>query len=380
MTCVVDKSRLCGLQLKSTNYLCTFNILEINMTNFFNASKFSALLTYQIVTKVLESFDLIDYHMSLVYENTTTIPFGNTNSNAHKYLRYTYTVWTTHGQGINIWIRTIAMIKPTNVSVSVLDGPTLVKLFDLRDLKSQGYKYQAGFRVTIGVMIINNIKQKVAKFLYKIYTFKPQVTDLENDPNVTKKISLNTARRSHNPIFYYAFLTVRASRSKFIQLRFANLRQFAGASHGCAEGGFVLSDFKDSHFWLTGPFCTQHGTEPLVNDIKTFQSTHNLITFFLYSYTFEMDVDIEFQHTECEGITNPCLRFCNPYRHLDLHKQNYKIESGASGNKCVVSIIITNGCVVVQNPPNQVSRCYLQILAHKGNVITSEFRTLNFIR
>ena len=267
--------------------------MEIMLINTLPLSKSLTLITYQIVTKLNRNLHLFDYHMYLRHSHTSTAAYDYTHFKKFN-LVFLYTIWTTHGFGINIWLRAIDMKNPTNVSVSVYDRPFLIESFDFRDLTDDGFWYQAGFRATISVIINDDIKQKVSLFSFKTYEHKQHVIFLEDNSSDIQKISLNTSERPHNPIFYYKYLTVRAKTSKYIQMTFTKLRKYTGESYHCAEGGFVLSDNNDTHLQVTGPFCTQHGTEPLVNDIKTFQSTHDVLTFFLYSYSFEMDVDIEF--------------------------------------------------------------------------------------
>ena len=163
MICNGDTAIVCGVEYKLTNYLCTFSRLELELHNFINISTFSALITYQIVSRLTRSLHLLDYHMLLHDSYASILPFGDTHVNANTHLVYLCTVWTTHGKGINIWIRAIPIKKPNYAFVSVSDGPTFVKSFFLGDLSSHGYRYQALFSVTIGVMLIDTGKRKVAK-------------------------------------------------------------------------------------------------------------------------------------------------------------------------------------------------------------------------
>ena len=322
----------------------------------------------------------------MIYAGTTNVPFHSTHLGiVNIYLSYLYTIWVAHGLGININITAFAIEIQTDVYVNVYDGPILAKSTTLHEIASSSFKYQAGFRMTIGLTIINDNNNILDDFIkelailsYSAYQYQPHVVHLDKYLNATRTITIDTSKRNHNQIFYYKYLTVSTVGSKFVQMTFTNLTKFSKASQGCEDGGFVLSDVLQNHIFVTGPFCSQHGTEPLVNDIRTFFSTQNFTTIFVYSYKFQMEVDIVFNQTPCEGITNPCSRFCNPNH--ELPTQNYRTKFSSGTNICGGDIYIEKGCVVVQKTPSAHTGCEIMVIAPAGQIKTSDFRVINNIR
>ena len=354
-----------------------FNKLNIELNNILSYPKMSILLSYEIVQKQAVIYYLNDYHRYMVREGTTYIPFDSTLFNIIGYQSYLYTVWVAHGLGININIEAFVIKYQTNAFVNIYDGPILVKSTTLYELASNRFRYQAGFRVTIGITMIDDLTRVLAKLSYSHYHYKPQEIYIENS---TRTISIDTAKRNHNQIFYYKYLTVTTMKSKFVQIAFTNLAKFSEASEGCEYGGFALSDVLEHHISVTGPFCSQHGTEPLVNAINTFHSTQNFITIFIYSYKFQMSVDIVFSETFCGGITNPCDRFCNP--NLELPTQNYRVKFSSRYLICSGDIYIENGCVVVQKTPAAqiYSYCDFTVIAYEGQIKTRNFHVINMMK
>ena len=379
LTCKKERMNACGYRQRFTDYLCMFNKLIITLDNPSKFPKFSILLSYELLQKLVTPFYLYDYHKYMIYEGTTNVPFSFPHfSIIYIYLSYLYTIWVAHGQGIDIKITATTIISQTNVLVNIYDGPILVKSSTLHEVASSGFKYQAGFRMTIGLTFIDAVFQELAALSYNAYQYQRQVIQLDKYQNATRTISIDTSKRNHNQIFYYKYLTVSTVKTKFVQVTFANLTKFYKASQGCEDGGFVLSDVLQHHNFVTGPFCSQHGTEPLVNAIKTFLSTQNFITIFVYSYQFQMEVNIVFSQTLCEGITNPCSRFCNPNQ--ELPTQNYKTKISSSDHSCYGSIYMEKGCVVVQKTPAAKIICKIEIIASAGQLKTSDFRMINNIR
>ena len=377
MACKNDTRLVCGYKHRTSDYLCMFNKLIIELNNFISYPKISILLSYEIVQKQAVIYYLNDYHRYMVREGTTYIPFDSTLFNILGYQSYLYTVWVAHGLGININIEVVVINYQTNAFVNIYDGPILVKSTTLYELASNRFRYQAGFRVTIGITMIDGFTRVLAKLSYSHYHYKPQVIHIENS---TQTISIDTAKRNHNQIFYYKYLTVTTKKSKFVQMAFTNLAKFSEASEGCEDGGFALSDVLEHHISVTGPFCSQHGTEPLVNAINTFHSTQNFATIFIYSYKFQMKVDIVFSETFCGGITNPCDRFCNP--NLELPTQNYWVKFTGHYLFCSGDIYIEKGCKVVQKTPAAqiYSYCDLTVIAYEGQIKTRNFHVINMIK
>ena len=377
LTCNIETRFVCGHRQRFSYFLCVFNKLTVKLINIIRFPKFSAFLSYEIVQRLPTTFQLLDYHTFLLHENTTNLPIFVSHLSHNIYLSYLFTIWAVHGLGINIKIADSTLNNQTNVIVNIYDGPVLVKSSTLKELATNRFRYQAGFRVTVGFTILDNVFGELVTLSYGAYHYKPQVISINKYEKST--ISIDTAKRNHNQIFYYKYLTVTTTQSKFVQLTFKNLTKFSEVSEGCEDGGFVLSDNLKDHFLVAGPFCSQHGTEPLVNAINTFYSSGNFITVFVYSYNFQMTVDIVFNQTPCEGITNPCIRFCKKWQQR-YPLQNYRTTFSKNAHTCGGNLFIERGCVVVQKTPTERVVCDLTVVASAGQIKTSNFRVINNIR
>ena len=365
-------------------YLCMFNEVEILLEKEFNFPKYSVLLSYQVVARTQAELMLYNYHVTLISQSgVEQIPYSSSFLNTNTIHSYLYTIWTHHGRGINVSMDALAIAEETDAFVNILDGPVLVESFLLYNLTQKRYSYKGGFRVTIGIELVAKFIQTVATLAYDTFKLRPQFLALDKHKGFIRNLSMNTMRRTHNQILYYKYVTVITNKDKYIRITFTNLARYAGASYMCEHGGFVLSDFLKTHWWVTGPFCTQHGTEPLVNDVRTFLSRVNHITFILYSYTFEMDVDITFEQTHCQGITNPCTQYCDRRRRTDYSRVgNYRMQLYRSRMGCSLYIVLVKGCVVLQETlQNEITKvCNIGVLAENGSLTASKLLVINNIR
>ena len=350
------------------------------MKNDFKLSSLSILLAYQVVQKLPVQFYAYDDQIFIAQPETILVPFLGVPLYADAYILSLITLWTNHGRGIHIKLAARPIKDKSDVFVKIFDGPILMGPFDLDRFPKRTLRYAAGFRLTIGIESINNVTRQFAKLTYQTFQQRQQQVDLNKHQDATWKISIDTTKKAHNRKLYYKYLTVSTTKSKYLQMTFTNLRQFSYASKGCEDGGFVLSEESDDHGIVTGPFCSQRGTEPLVNAIKTFHSSHEYITIFIYSYTFQMKVDITFRHAECQGITNPCTRFCNLRRDKINETQNYWTETSLYQRTCSSTIHLKMGCVVLQKIPGRNSKCKLMFFAHGGLIKTTDFKVVNNIR
>ena len=170
----------------------------------------------------------------------------------------------------------------TDAFVMVYDGPILVKYSRLSEISKGSYRYKAGFRAKVGFQLNEHASEEVCHVRFHISTRYPE------SRIISKYVSFNTMRRSENQVLYYKSLLV--SSFSFINMTFTNIRQYKGESDMCESGGFILPDFSmyKMYIYVTGPFCTKRGTEPLVNAVRSCQSSSMFIVFILYSYTFWM--------------------------------------------------------------------------------------------
>ena len=350
------------------------------MKNDYKLSNLSIILSYQVVQKLSVQFYAYDDQILIIEPQTKIVPFLGVPLYEDAYISSLITLWTNHGQGIHIKLAVMPIKEKTDVFVKIFDGPILMGPFDLDRFPKRTLTYSAGFRVTVGIESIDNVTREFATLAYQTFPFRQRQVDLDKHPDATWTFSIDTTKKDHNRRLYYKYLTVSTTKSKFLQMTFTNLSQFSYASHGCEDGGFVLSEESDDHAIVRGPFCSQQGTEPLVNAIKTFHSKNEYITIFIYSYTFRMKVDITFRHAECQGITNPCTHFCNLLRENINETQNYWTEAGFYQRTCKSTIHLKRGCVVMQITPRQNIRCKLMLLAHGGLIKINDFKVVNNIR
>ena len=390
LVCYKDIRTICGTRKKYSYYLCLSNKLKITLQNEHRFSNVSMLLSYEIVQKLVVPFLLYDDQTYIFYTKTMVLPITQISINTTTYISHLYTIWAAHGNGIATKLSVLPIQNETNVFVKIYDGPVLVRFFSLYLLSTRELKYKAGFRMTIGIEFVDTIMHPSVSVSYKRYSFRRLIIDLDDYQGAKWMTSIDTTKREHKQVLYYKYLTVETSEPNFVQMTFTNLTTFSDASQGCEDGGFVLSDNFIEHTDVAGPFCTQQGTEPLVNAMRTFFSANRYITIFIYSYTFQMKVIITFQQTLCQGITNPCYRFCNRYKengqkYASNYERNYDIATTGYHHSCEARIYINKGCVVVQKIPGKCFACkiFIQVahLLEKTAVIrVTDFRVTDNIR
>ena len=250
---------------------------------------------------------------------------------------------------MSVRINTLNFIGNNNVSVSIFDGPIFVRSSTLNDINH--FQYDGGNEVTCGIDVLNGDVPDVDG-LEIVYTAHKQTLNHVKLSNVddTFNITVNTRQR-HGAIFYYKYLKVKAENS-FVKMTFTKVHSLSGTSYNCKYGGVVFSDLSKFAVGINGPYCSQYGTSPLGNDVNTFYSMQNYLIFLIYSYTFQINVEIFFQRSHCEGITNMPNLLCGDdavYKYVESPPINY-IHLGIRTNKlqCIINIQIIKGCVIVQ--------------------------------
>ena len=195
--------------------------------------------------------------------------------------------------------------------------------------------------------------------------------------NHTFNTSSNTKDRDGH--FYHKIFRVNTNiDDKFVKLTFTNIRELSSPSYNCEHGGFIVSELWGYYEYpiVYSPYCTQHGTEPLVNEVNTFHSAHPHLVLIIFSYTFQMDVDILFETTPCEGITNICNVFCGQFATNHVMRigepLNYVVlNSKDSISTCIVQLQVIKGCIKVQQVSDRTGLvCYLSISVKEGMIQT----------
>ena len=356
MRCMKDEEQLCGHGDIYVTYFCLFNQLELRLESRVDLTYASLLVQYQVMHGLTYLW-LNETHSHADPTQELTIMTIIFEAVFFASQLQSHTVKTFYRFLLEIGIKVILaedVHSQDNVedliSVSIFDGPILVNSSFLYEM--DGFRYVGGFTITCQVDIMNGVVLIRGK-INLIFEKRLQVTLDVNLANIedTYNLSVNTMNR--DTTFYYKYLRVRTANS-FVKITFTNIRWFSGQSHGCEYGGFSVSDFWDGHFQVIGPYCTRHGTEPLVNDVNSFHSSNEFLTLIIYSYTFQMDVDISFQTTQCEGVTNICNVYCGKYVKFYKDKQHnsdknfvvlYKRKTRFS---CRVQLQILKQCVMVQ--------------------------------
>ena len=358
MRCLKDEEQLCGHGDIYMTYFCLFNQLELRLESRVDSTYASLLVKYQVMHGLTYLW-LNEAHSHTEFTQVLTIiPIKFEAALVDNQLQsYRYTVKTFYRFLLEVGIKIIKLedVKELYnaedlISVSIFDGPILVNSSLLSEM--DGFSYVGGYTITCQVDIFNGITY-IRGILNLIYQRRLQETLDVNLANIkdTYKTSVNTMKR--NSIFYYKYIRVRTAKH-FVKLTFTKIRTLSGQSHSCEYGGFVVSDFWDAHLQVIGPYCTRHGTEPLVNDVNTFHSRNNFLTLIIYSYTFQIDVDISFQSTQCEGVTNICNVYCGNYVDFYTDKKFYSEKNFVvlyferTQFTCRVQLQILKQCVMVQ--------------------------------
>ena len=257
------------------------------MDNEIRWSQFSVLLAYQIAPKLSKWFSIHEYHIhaSTVVLKSLTIPF--IAPLPRNILSSFYTIWADYVKEISLLLYGHNNRSQTDAFVMVYDGPILVKYSTLNEISKGSYRYKTGFRAKIGIQLNDHASEEVCHVRFHTDTRYPE-SRIISKLSETLNVSFNTMQRSANQVLYYKSLLV--SSFSFVKMTFTNIRQYQGESPMCENGGFILSDFSmyKMYIYVTGPFCTKRGTEPLVNAVRSFQSSSEFIVFILYSYTFWM--------------------------------------------------------------------------------------------
>ena len=392
MLCNQEEEVICGQGNQYNNYYCFFNKVDIELQNTHTVPKFSVLLIYQIRTLRelwLREFRAFMGKLERFEERSQSdhLLMFHDIPDAEMIWSHRYTIWTYHGQGVQLKFFAINFAKEDRVSVAIFDGPVKVisrLIYEYTHSSNNFYsvyRYKGGFCVTYVLEHLASLHSEgQARMMYEKYKYDFEYYHI-NSMNDIKTLSINTHHKSENKVLYYRYISVRTEANSFIQLNLTKLRSLSGASNNCEYGGFALSEAQSYHYTVIGPYCTQSGTEPLVNNITTFQSSRHYLTLFVYSFTFELLIDLTFQQTECEGITNICNRFCVSDGQILHPPVNYReTHSVLESITCLVAVIIRERCVIVQKTPIYSKfKCHVQFFAYKG-IFNVSYQTLNNIK
>ena len=335
----------------------------------------SLLITYQSLHGLTKLF-LDEYFSDKTYTRTAVLnlhaPFRRL-SFMYQLQSYRITIRVYYGFLVGVSISTRDVANNNHVSVSIFDGPILVNTFFLNDI--DGFLHVGGYEITCGIVILDGDVPKVngLDIEYEIYRQTLDHVKLSN-VNDTFNITVNTRQRN-GTIFYYKYLKVEAE-SSFVKMSFSKIRSLSGTSYNCEYGGLIFSDLWRLRTAVYGPYCSQYGISPLGNDVKTFHSGQNNLILLIYSYTFQIDVDILFQRSDCEGVTNMCTLLCGAqgkYSRIFNPPVNY-VFIARQVNKlfCKISIQLIKGCMKIQrlySDSNAV--CIIGIYVRAGAMLTA---------
>ena len=368
LSCHEDEELLCGHGDIYMTYFCFYHQLQLKLESRVHPAYTSLILSYQVLHSLTnlwmeESFFFINSTRKLYVRPVPLRALSST----YLMQSHRFTIKTYYGSQLFVWLNIHSYTENEMTSISLFDGPILVNTSFLYEMER--FKYFGGFAVTLGVDILNSVMPTEDRFDIKFYRLTANMTDVDISNNHAYNISLNTWNR--DTILYYKHLRVKNTDNDFVKISFTNIRTYSGSSYNCEYGGFVLSDIWDLHVSVYGPYCTQHGMEPLVNEVSTFHSKNTYLVLIVYSYTFQLDVDISFQSASCEGLTNICDVYCGPVSSVHmLHNKgtNYEVQGVKyDKNVCFVSLHITKGCLMIQELSTRMTdACIVNLFTRSG--------------
>ena len=355
-------------------------------------SSVSVLATYQVILRN----EAIWLEESIGYALTThyvadDLPLSYAYEHSIKVWIQIYrcTIISHPGLGIYLNLAADGFTKDQISFFTIYDGPYLLHNSSLHAVASRDIvvNYRAGNNVVYGVHFTNPVlgDHEVVLF-YHAYRFDEEKIMIT--PGNVTKLTINTIRdRKRNKPFYYRYIHAYTdtNTARFLQLTVTNITWMSGASYNCEFGGFALMDNQQVPRKVMGPYCTQTGVEPLVNDINTFVSDTPFLYLLISTYSFEMIMNISIHVSKCEGVMNICTKFCGVhYSSLNRIRHNYKVgvqTQGATSSFCRVFIILEKGCIVLQKIPTNSKKgyCYIGIYALNGNLGT-DYEILNMLR
>ena len=377
LSCHEEEEVVCGHGDIYRTYFCFFNQLELRLESRVHPTYASLLLSYQVMHGLTKLWLRNDHSViianSTAYDEIIYVDFvqrGQPQSYIYRIKTFFY------GYLLKVRVSVLDNVDNNNVMVSMFDGPILVNSSYLYEMDK--FIYVGGFAITYRVDIIASVQREGLGFDIHFVRDKSRSTDVSlSNLNNTFNTSSNTMDRDR--IFYHKYFRVKTNTDdNFVKLSFTNIRELSGSSYNCEYGGYILSEVwpHHNHFIVNGPYCTQHGTEPLVNEVKTFHSTHPHLILIIYSYTFQTDVDISFESTPCQGITNICNLFCGQhatYRFQDIGKPlNYVVmKARESESTCTVQLQVIKSCVNVQQLSSRGGKiCLVNINVRTGMIHT----------
>ena len=361
---------VCGYSNIYKNYFCFYNTIRIRSEHVTPLMYASVLIVYQVMQNIGQPFILKEFQRYIGYDSTPTtiltsaVSFDFTRFSGPIW-SYRYTVQTYYGYGI----QGIVDFKHTSITdrsiMSFYDGPLLVSSFGTAE--QQGKSFIGGFLVRLLLKIPRGNVNGTCLMSYRKYRHKYTYFKLTN-VGETYNVSVNTMAKAKGEPFYYKYIAVAVSDG-FVKLTMRNIRTLSGGSYRCEYGGFAISNLWIHHLNVIGPYCTQYGTEPLVNDVRTFYSSKSYLTFLVYSYTFLLDIDISFERTPCEAITNPCSLYCWTTGFPPKQPKNYEIFDLDYSDMCKLKILIKKRCVILQRTTaSKPFPCWVTIDAKGGRM------------
>ena len=393
LLCNGDSQKVCGQgNYYNDTYFCFFNIMQMRFQSIVYPSSVSALATYQVILRneAIWLEESLGYALISHYDaKDLPLPFYYQTSIKVWIQIYRCTIISHTGFGINFKLLADRFTKDQISFVTIYDGPQLIYNVYLHAVASKDIvvNHTAGYNVVYGVHFPNPVSgPHVVVLFYNAYRFDEEKI-LITPGNVTK-LTINTILdRKRNKPFYYRYIHAYTggNTDRFLQLTVTNITWMSGASYNCEFGGFALIDNQQVPRKVMGPYCTQTGVEPLVNDINTFVSDTPFLYFLISTYSFEMIMNISIHVSKCEGIMNICTKFCGVhYSSVNRIRHNYKVgvqTRGAKSSFCRVFIILEKGCIVLQRIPTNSKKgyCYIGIYALNG-VLGTEYEILNMLR
>ena len=375
--CKDDIEQICGHSSYYNHaYLCFFSIMRLRYESLIYPSRISIKAAYQVILQnsavwltesstYLHRTDMNNLAIGVTYDLSTTVWIQN----------YRYTILSHQELGIYFYFGATNFTKEQKSFVSIFDGPYLIHATYLNVFKTEkdSLTQTAGYRVTCGIHFPNPASAgQEARMVFNTYRYPEEIIHI-TDSIVNLTIN-TTAARKEQPLFYHRnIMVVTHNYHNFVELSVTSKASMSGASYNCEFGGFSLMESAQHPRKVLGPYCTQTGVEPLVNDVNTFVASRFFLFFVICSYSFNVHMNISLKESSCEGITNACDLFCRrrdpSFRGSTIHYNVGVVTQGILSALCRVTIILEKGCVVLQRIPidSKKHSCYVGIHALNGH-------------
>ena len=328
--------KICGGESPDVLYLPTHH-LKIYLANLIQHHNMSFKFSYYIVEPFKHLSESVYIHTKPIkLDHLKSIEIGS-GITYYKSMLYKIHIRALIDQYIKIYMFSGTVRDNSNcasyIPYKIMDGPLTIfesKLcmpsgVDTAEDPQLSHTYNGSFQVSVCYHMLEQVVAHGATLLMK-YRTKKLPYNIVNMSSRSNHLSVSFVMSSENRSTYYERWRIFASNP--IEIEFVQINKFQGFYSNCLYGGFIIrEDWVDRGVdedlteirAMYGPYCSQFGGEPLVNDIKQFQMKSNTSSITSYGYVgyFEIDITVRVKTTSCFGLTNVCV-LCKWYCRASL--------------------------------------------------------------